>query len=292
MCRAVLSAPVRWHGANGKHRPLPPSLASSLADLSRIASQEWSVRPSWVELYPARTLAGRSAVPCDQARYPPVESAFLEEPDGWFRFPIGKVDRGKARGYHGTVSSSVRGILRSGVRPGPNASRVYASPSLWVASNPAYAPFFPMGKRWGQVVVELRLPPGSWEGHHMTLDHSRWDRGVRCDPAGVEWALTHPGDAAVSALLLRQLGPGAPREFGELAGLVRNVGVEGPNSHWAGMLLGAMREGGYRTDPEDALNREDWLEEVGRIEREHEAEWRGGHNAVCGQKAPSLPWNR
>eukprot|EP01065_Artemidia_motanka_P018821 TRINITY_DN22186_c0_g1_i3.p3 TRINITY_DN22186_c0_g1~~TRINITY_DN22186_c0_g1_i3.p3 ORF type:complete len:133 (+),score=21.80 TRINITY_DN22186_c0_g1_i3:758-1156(+) len=130
----------------------------------------------------------------------------------------------------------------------------------------------------------------------MTLDHHRWDRRVPCDPslrthAEVEWAVD-AGCVAVTALLVRELGvhSAAGDVFGDLVGRVTagREYVEGPNTVWSALLLQAMRDAGYRTDPSDPLNTTEWLDRVEVLEREHAEEWRRSGRSG---RPPPLPWN-
>eukprot|EP01062_Namystynia_karyoxenos_P051845 TRINITY_DN40963_c0_g1_i1.p1 TRINITY_DN40963_c0_g1~~TRINITY_DN40963_c0_g1_i1.p1 ORF type:complete len:361 (+),score=72.29 TRINITY_DN40963_c0_g1_i1:113-1195(+) len=253
----------------------------------------------------------------------PVEARPLlppGRPDGWLRFELRRprggdypgrselhseaARRGAAQwvaAYHGTAARWLPGVLREGLRPGARTRKIYAAPSLWVASNPAYAPLFQLpdpdsAERWGQAALELRVRPGSWVAHHMTMDHTRWDRGVRSDPwspsqRNTEWALGSASDVCVVAVLVRELGRGsrAAELFGQLAGRVYDSGgIEGPNEHWAGLMQAALREGGYLTDPSDPMHTPEWWRLVEEMEEAHEHDWRSGGGSG---PAPPLPWN-
>merc|ERR1712032_23591 len=91
---------------------------------------------------------------------------------------------------------------------------VYLSPALEMAGHPVYSSFFQLGKRhWAQVVLECRVRPGSFRVQPSTLWHAHWPQHVRMDPNfptndTLEWLIDEPSDVVVSAVMIREFGPG------------------------------------------------------------------------------------
>lgn len=209
-------------------------------------------------------------------------------PDGWWQFRIppwylsidgsmpARIEFEEIRSwpiaYHGTKCEKLPPILKQGLRKpgelpwlcsehgqaraGPDLA-VYLSPSLWYASHPVYSPLKKIkDELWIQVVLKLRVRPGSYRVEKNTLGRRHWDLDVVFDPNfpshfGLEWLLEGSTkkrcDAVIVGLMLREVGAEACAEtFGRCPSLAGNS--QPPEYEWTGYLLRRFREGGFLVD--------------------------------------------
>eukprot|EP00401_Gymnodinium_catenatum_P037244 CAMPEP_0117538406 /NCGR_PEP_ID=MMETSP0784-20121206/42463_1 /TAXON_ID=39447 /ORGANISM="" /LENGTH=700 /DNA_ID=CAMNT_0005335021 /DNA_START=62 /DNA_END=2161 /DNA_ORIENTATION=- len=165
------------------------------------------------------------------------------KPHGWIKRRARADDFDNIRDwpivYHGTSSTSAAKILltrlerpgRGGVftahgQAGSGTRRtIYTSPSIFYAGHPVYAPLFEIDpdRRWGQIVLQCKVRPGSWRTRHGTLGNKHWPFEVRMDPNfpnhdNLEFMLEDTNDVVVIGIMYRELGPWAdPGLFGQLA---------------------------------------------------------------------------
>ena len=160
--------------------------------------------------------------------------------------------------WHGTSLENAAQIVFTGLRkPGEGGCQgahgqagsktgktIYLSPALGVSSHPVYSTVFELKKDrlWGQVVLQCKARPGSWESRNSTLGKFRhWPSEVRIDPnfstlKDVEFLVEDAEDVVVIGLMFRQFGPWADASiFGDLVTQV-NKGDRGPEYTWTALL--------------------------------------------------------
>jgi len=153
-------------------------------------------------------------------------------------------------------------------------STIYVSPSKEVAAFPTYSDFFPLNplpvpegqvqgvlpdevtNKYAQIVFEVKVKPSSYIIQRSTLGQNRhWPRSLRVDKSfhthcDLEHLIENTSDLMLSAILVRQFGPGAaplPAPMCNANAEVlanfhhpRNLG-KGPQFHWT-----FLREEAYK----------------------------------------------
>jgi len=174
--------------------------------------------------------------------------------------------------WHGTTLQNAAKIVYTGLRQrgeggapkshgqaGSSSNKsIYVSPALGLASHPVYSQFFKLGPGlWGQVVLQCKVRPGSWQVRRNTLGGYRhWPRDLRLDPnfqtnRELEFLCEDPSDIVVIGLMHRQFGPEADASiYGDLATQVRDVQSKEPQFHWTELLSQERRAQGLLVDLE------------------------------------------
>jgi len=204
-------------------------------------------------------------------------------PDGWTLFhvvpaqdlPDEGVD-GWPVAYHGTSIRRLRSFLDQGLRkPGAeivwrsmsgqmlqlksqrgsagagSGGAAYVTPSLWVAAHPLYSRFEEIDSgHWVQLVLQLRVKPGSYIKQHNTLANCHWDPRVLLDPnlvdhRSVEWVVDNPEDTRLAAVLVRHVGSGADEQVHGKFAAQFSSRKESPAAEWQDQLSSIMRAAGY-----------------------------------------------
>lgn len=188
------------------------------------------------------------------------------KPTGWVRFAVCNKQGFPCDwpvAYHGTALARAIRILCEGLlRPsshgdvahGQAHSRsgcsIYLSPSAEYAAHPVYAALAEVGPSdWIQVVVQVRVRPGSYSRHRGSLGGRHWPQDVRMDPNyktldDLEWLVESPDDAFIVGLLMREFGTSADRDlYGDSATRVTR-GQHGPEYEWSRLRAEEFREKG------------------------------------------------
>eukprot|EP00929_Paragymnodinium_shiwhaense_P061420 TRINITY_DN30679_c0_g2_i1.p1 TRINITY_DN30679_c0_g2~~TRINITY_DN30679_c0_g2_i1.p1 ORF type:complete len:816 (-),score=84.49 TRINITY_DN30679_c0_g2_i1:113-2560(-) len=291
--------------------------------LSEILGEEpehCGVEPMLVT-FDAYILKGPAAVPAFEyapKAYNTYAGVPYFRPDGWWQLQVKpfcaagyekrsisfqEIDRWPVA-YHGTPCESLAAILKAALRKssevpdvvrrhggcgaGPTGS-IYLSPSLWYSSHPVYSKLKKLGpERWVQVVLKVRVRPGSYRTQRSTLAAWHWDPELAIDPNrrslnGMEWLLDGNSlarsDAVVVGVMLREIGqnadplicPNCPRLERTFEGSIsavakrkgkgkgkckgkgngRNLGAHGPEYEWTSHVQAMFRQAGYYEDPFD-----------------------------------------
>eukprot|EP00438_Fugacium_kawagutii_P011296 Skav205051 [mRNA] locus=scaffold142:82441:83139:+ [translate_table: standard] len=190
------------------------------------------------------------------------------KPKGWVKRRI-KVDRDEWEKikdwpivWHGTSLENAAQIVFTGLRkPGQGGCRIkhgqagsktnktiYLSPALGVSSHPVYSQLFKLKKDrlWGQVVLQCKARPDSWQVRRNTFGFSHWPKDVQIDPnftthEDLEFLVEDPEDVVVTGLMFRQLGPDADASiFGDLVTQVNNCNGK-PEYSWTSLLESDFR---------------------------------------------------
>uniref|UniRef100_A0A0G4HWX3 Uncharacterized protein n=1 Tax=Chromera velia CCMP2878 TaxID=1169474 RepID=A0A0G4HWX3_9ALVE len=134
----------------------------------------------------------------------------------------------------------------------------WVTPSVEYAGLPFFTALMPFGdafdKTWLQMVLEVRVRPGSYEGREASADPHDWPPDLPMDPAflpnsHIEWWVPEAHKSVrVAAILHRVVGPGAPNVFGpflkEVGRRVQGVGCPGYVERIETDLLAKLRERG------------------------------------------------
>jgi len=124
------------------------------------------------------------------------------KPSGWLRFALRVPDFERyaswSVAYHGTRDRAALSILLKGLQGpetrgasaqngqvGGSGNTIYTSPSVEYAAHPAYARFLQLDAaddRWGQLVLQCRVRPGSIRVQPSTLEEKDWPSSLRIDP--------------------------------------------------------------------------------------------------------------
>merc|ERR1712046_33024 len=114
------------------------------------------------------------------------------KPCGWLKFAV-QADKEKLKhwqvAYHGSDWEAAAQILVSGLKnPGTDAVKrkhgqagsatkksIYVSPAVGYAAHPVYSRFLQLEPgHWAQVVVQVRVRPGSYRVQGNTLNDKYW----------------------------------------------------------------------------------------------------------------------
>merc|ERR1711862_320253 len=109
-----------------------------------------------------------------------------------------------------------------------SGSSIYVSPSVEYAAFPTYSQFDQTdSSHWLQVVLQVRVRPGSYHAYPGTLGTKYWPEGIRFDANfkslhDIEWLIEDESDVVVTGLLVRLVGSGDQIQtvFGETASQV------------------------------------------------------------------------
>ena len=188
------------------------------------------------------------------------------KPAGWVKFAV-EAPMASCNdwcvAYHGTHVQNILPILARGLqRRGDHASvvfhgqahsetnrSIYLSPSIEYAAFPTYGLFFDdrtEEQHWLQVVLQVRVRPGSFAERPGTLGGKRWPADLpfeQCFPGleGLEWLVEDPADIVVTGLMVREFGPTADKQvFGNIAAALTDNGGK-PEYKWTDLRAKEMR---------------------------------------------------
>eukprot|EP00929_Paragymnodinium_shiwhaense_P098536 TRINITY_DN60003_c0_g1_i1.p1 TRINITY_DN60003_c0_g1~~TRINITY_DN60003_c0_g1_i1.p1 ORF type:complete len:630 (+),score=52.08 TRINITY_DN60003_c0_g1_i1:58-1947(+) len=204
-------------------------------------------------------------------------------PDGWWQFQVEPWHYGNNGhctvpfedisawpvAYHGSTCENISSILRFGLRkPGElhwvkqahgaagagAEGSLYVSPSLWIASHPVYSQLKQIGEdRYIQLVLKIKVRPGSYREQRNTLRGCHWEREIQIDPNidnqdAKEWLLDRDTfkncDAVITGVMLRELGRNADQKsFGDCPTLAQHP--QGPEYAWTEHLQQQLVLGGF-----------------------------------------------
>jgi len=164
------------------------------------------------------------------------------KPSGWVRIsldaPPQVFEEDWAIGYHGTSVEKIPVIVTEGLRGDKGAEHgqagshtmqsIYTTPSIEYAAHPVFAKWKELGEQhWVQMVVEVRVRPGTFREQGGTMANKHWPKDLRWQWAFdsllfLEWLSENPEDVVVTGIMVREFGKEAdPKVYGETASRVR-----------------------------------------------------------------------